>query len=317
MKMLYWARLGLARAPITERLRDVPDLQLVVTENLEDTLRELPSADALVLYDAPVAQARQVSEALAAPGCRVRWLHFLSAGREGFEAAGLPDSVAVSHAAGAVSPTVAEHAMAMLLALARRVPEMVELTRAGHWDRAMAARARSLEGGVLAVIGLGHIGRLIAQRAKAFGMHTVGLSRSAAAHPGLDESLGLDRLHEVLARADAIAVAIALTPQTRHLLDARAFAACARRPLLVNIARGGVVDQAALVAALADGRIGGAGLDVTDPEPLPDGDPLWRCPNVLISPHFAGGGSAASIGRITGGLMDNLERFRRGELRAG
>ncbi|MEZ5660667.1 MAG: D-2-hydroxyacid dehydrogenase [Burkholderiaceae bacterium] len=313
MKILYWARLGMARAPITERLGQWPEVTLVVTETLEDTLRELPAADALVAYDAPVALARQVSEVLAAPGCRVRWIHFLSAGREGFEAAGLPGRVTVSQTAGATAPTVAEHAMALLLALARRVPEMVELTRDARWDRALATNARSLEGGVLAILGPGQIGREIARRAKAFGMTTIGLSRSAAPHPTLDETLGLDQLHATLARADAIAVAIALAPETRHILDARAFAVCTRKPLLVNIARGAVIDQAALVAALHAGQIGGAGLDVTDPEPLPASDPLWRCPNLLISPHFAAGGSARSVARVTEGLLENLRRFSAGE----
>lgn len=262
-----------------------------------------------MLYDALVADARRIVEAVrAAP--RLRWMHFVSAGREGFEAAGLPPpGVAVSYAAGGVAPTVAEHAMALLLALARCVPEMVTQGLASRWDRALASRARSLEGATIAIVGTGHIGVGIAQRARAFGMHAVGVSRRAAADAALDESLPLADLHAVLARADAVAIAIALSAETRHLIGRAELAACKPGALLVNVARGGIIDHRALVEALHSGHIGGAGLDVTDPEPLPENDPLWRAPNVLISPHFAGGGSAASIARLADGAADNLRRL--------
>ena len=307
MRVVYWARLGLARAAIIERLSALPDCELVVAETLDAAVAALPGAQALVLYDAPRAEAQRVVDALA--GSPVRWMHFVSAGREGFEAVGLPPGIAITYAAGAVSPTVAEHAFALLLALVRRIPEAVAQQGDRRWDRAPAARASSLEGGVLAVVGTGHIGLEVARRARAFGMRTVGLSRRAAPDALLDESLALSELHAVLARADAVVVAIALTAQTRHLIGAAEFDALKPGALLVNIARGGVIDQPALCAALQSGRLGGAGLDVTSPEPLPADDPLWACPNLLITPHFAGGGSAASVARLAGGAADNLQRL--------
>jgi phosphoglycerate dehydrogenase-like enzyme len=274
-------------------------------------LAALPTSDALVLYDAPQADARRVVEAIT--GSPLRWMHFVSAGREGFEAAGLPAGVTITYAAGAVAPTVAEHAMALLLALARRVPEMVMQGAAQRWDRGLAMRAVSLEGGTLAVIGTGHIGVGIARRARGFGMHTVGLSRRGLPAEAFDESLPLSALHAVLARADAVAVAIALAPETRRLLGPAEFAACKRGALLVNVARGGVIDQPALVEALRSGQLGGAGLDVTDPEPLPASDPLWTASNVLIAPHFGGSGSAASIARLADGVVSNLRRLMSGQ----
>ena len=310
MRVVYWARLGLARAALTERLRAVPGCELVVVETTDEVLAALPDAEALVLYDAPPADARRVVTAVAAS--KLRWMHFVSAGREGFEAVGLPTGLAITYAAGGVAPTVAEHAMALLLALARRVPEMVRQGAEQRWDRALAARAVSLEGATLAILGTGHIGLGISRRARAFGMRTVGLSRSALPAEALDESLPLTELHAVLARSDALAVALALTPQTRQLIGSDAFAACRPGLLLVNVARGAIVDQAALVEALRSGRLGGAGLDVTDPEPLPSGDALWQAPNVLISPHFAGGGSAASVQRLAEGAADNLRRLMAG-----
>jgi phosphoglycerate dehydrogenase-like enzyme len=309
MRVVYWARLQLARQAITRRLQALPDCELVIAETLDGVIAALPGADALVLYDAPRSEAAQVVAALAAPGNTVRWMHFVSAGREGFEAVGLPQNLQITYAAGAVSPTVAEHAMALLLALGRRLPEAVLQQRDRRWDRALAACATSLEGGVLAIVGLGHIGIEVARRARAFGMHTVGLSRRAAPDALLDESLPLTDLHTVLVRADAVVVAVALTAQTRHLLGRAEFAAMKPGALLVNVARGGVVEPAALCEALQSGQLGGAGLDVTDPEPLPDNDPLWACPNVLISPHYAGGGSAASTARLVDGVADNLQRL--------
>ena len=312
MRVVYWARLGLARAAITERLRAVPGCELVVAETIDELLAVLPGAAALVLYDAPRAEARRVVDAIAAPGSTLRWLHFVSAGREGFDAVDLPAGPLISYAEGAVAPTVAEHAMALLLALARRVPEMVTQAAAQRWDRGLATRAISLEGATLAIVGTGAIGIEWARRARAFGMHCVGVSRRALPHADLDESLPLTELPAVLARADAVGVAIALTTQTRQLIGAAELAACKRGALLVNVGRGGLVDQAALCAALHAGQIGGAGLDVTDPEPLPADAPLWTCPNVLISPHFGGSGSAASIRRLAGGVEDNLRRLMAG-----
>lgn len=310
MRVVYWARLVLARAALIEQLKAVPGCELVVAESTDDVLAALTEAEALVLYDAPRADARRVVDAIT--GSKLRWMHFVSVGRDGFEAAGLPPGVAITYAAGCVAPTVAEHAMALLLALARRVPEMVRQADGRRWDRSLAARTVSLEGATLAVLGTGHIGLAMARRARAFGMRTVGLSRSAAPADALDESLPLEALRATLARADALAVAVALTPATRHLIGREAFAACKRGLLLVNVARGGVIDQAAMVEALHAGILGGAGLDVTDPEPLPPGDPLWTSPQVLISPHIGAGGSAASVARIAAGAAENLRRLTTG-----
>jgi len=313
MNILYWARLKLAARLLEEGLAAVPGCDLTVVETTDEVLQRLPAAEGLVLYDAPVADARRVVAAIDEPASRLRWMHFVSAGREGFEAAGLPPRPAITYAAGAVAPTVAEHAMALLLALGRRVPEMVAQAAERRWDRGLAQRAFSLEGRTLAIIGMGHIGQGVARRARAFGMRTIGLSRRAAPDAALDESLPLSRLHEVLARADAVVVAIALAEGTRHLLDAAALAACRRGAVVVNVARGGVIDQAALVQALRSGHLGGAGLDVTTPEPLPADDPLWTAPNVLLSPHFGGGGSEASQRRLVEGAVGNLRRLLAGE----
>jgi phosphoglycerate dehydrogenase-like enzyme len=177
----------------------------------------------------------------------------------------------------------------------------------------VSAKATSVEDEVMAIVGYGAIGREIARRAKAFGISTIGLSRSAKDDTLLDESYPLTELDRVLARADIAVLSIALTPQTHHLFDQRRLAVCKPGIVLVNVARGGLVDQRALTAALASGQVGGAGLDAVDPEPLPPDDPLWMAPNLIISPHFAGGGSQASLKRLAESAAGNLKRLMQGE----
>jgi phosphoglycerate dehydrogenase-like enzyme len=310
MRVVYWARLQLARQQVLEALNAVPGAELTVVETLADLLGALNGAEALVLYDAPPEQARRIVDALSAPGNTVRWMHFLTAGREGFDAVGLPPAVAVTHPAGCVSPTVAEHAMTLLLALVRRVPAMLEEQAKGNWSRLeVSAKATSVEGKVMAIVGYGQIGREIALRARPFGIRIIAVSRTPKSDELLDESYPLSELDQVLARADIVMLTIALTAETRHLFDRQGLQACKPGVVLINVARGGLVDQQALAAALASGHVGAAGLDVVDPEPLPATDPLWSAPNLIISPHFAGGGSMVSQMRLAESAAANLIRL--------
>ncbi|MDX3906322.1 MAG: D-2-hydroxyacid dehydrogenase [Pigmentiphaga sp.] len=313
MRLLYWANANLARAQITARLHALDGVELVTVERLEEAIAMLPSADAICLCDPPLPQARQLVAALGSPDSRVRWMHILTAGRENLEKAGLPPHLAVTFAAGAASAGVAEHAMALMLALCRRLPDAVTAAARHAWDRTMVPRAAALEGSTLAIIGYGHIGRHLARRARAFDMQVLAVSRSAQRDEWVDEALPLTQLHAALERADVVVVCVALTPQTRHLLGAAEFARCKRGALLVNVARGEVIDQAALGEALASGQLGGAGLDVTDPEPLPESDPLWRAPNLLLTPHYAGAGSPRGLARIADGLAENATLFMAGK----
>ncbi|MEJ7929339.1 NAD(P)-dependent oxidoreductase [Ramlibacter sp. AN1015] len=310
MRTVYWARLQLARQELTKALQALPGIELQIVEQLPDFLGALHGAEAAVLADAPEGDARQVVEALTAAGSRVRMLHFISAGREGFEAAGLPSGVQLGQAPGAAAPAVAEHAMALLLALGRRIPQVLAQQAERRWDRVPPASAAwSLEGKTVAVVGDGHIGKEFARRARPFGARLLGLSRASRWDGLVDEALPLEALHEALGRSDAVVLAIALAAQTRHLIDTRALAACRPGALLVNVARGGLLDQQALADALHAGRLGGAALDVVDPEPLPADDPLWGCPRLIISPHFGGSGSPATVARIVHGAVENLRSF--------
>jgi phosphoglycerate dehydrogenase-like enzyme len=310
MRVVYWMRLQLARQQVRDALGAVPETDLVVVETLAELLGALNGAEALILYDAPPEQARQIVDALSAPGNTVRWMHFLTAGREGFDAVGLPAGVAVTYPAGSVAPTVAEHAMTLLLALVRRVPAMLEEQAQRKWSRLdVSAKATSVEGKLMAIVGYGQIGREVARRARAFGIRTVAVSRTRKSDEWADESFALAELDQVLARADIVMLTIALTPETRRLFDRRRLEACKPGVVLINVARGGLVDQQALAAALASGQVAAAGLDAVDPEPLPASDPLWAAPNLIISPHFAGGGSVASQMRLAESAAGNLRRL--------
>jgi phosphoglycerate dehydrogenase-like enzyme len=177
------------------------------------------------------------------------------------------------------------------------------------WDQSVAARIGTLNDATVAVLGFGNIGKEIAVRLRAFGARVVAVTRSGRADPLADESVPVSRLHDVLARVDAVIVAVPLDATTRHLINASALAALRTHALLVNIARGGIVDTDALREALAQGRLGGAAIDVTDPEPLPAGDPLWTMPNVIVTPHVAGYGGDVPARRILALLDRNLGHF--------
>jgi phosphoglycerate dehydrogenase-like enzyme len=213
---------------------------------------------------------------------------------------------------GVFSPALAEFALAALLFFAKDLRRLVESQREGRWD---PFEMQALAGRTLGVVGFGDIGRAVAARARPLGMRVLALRRRpelSRQDPLVDEPLAVDQLPELMSRADDVVVAAPLTPQTAGLVGREAIAAMKPTAVLVNVGRGPTVDEAALVDALAGGRIRGAALDVFETEPLPPGHPLWRLPNVLLSPHCADhvpGWVEAAMRPF----LDNLERFRRGQ----
>lgn len=313
MRVVFWARLPQLKAPVAARLQAVAGAEIAIVDTIEEVLAALPGAQGLVTLDSSPADAKRILDAIAAPGATVRWLHFLSAGREGFEAVGFPPSLTVTYAEGGVAPTVAEQVMMLALALVRRLPECLAQQAQGKWGRQVGARTGSLEGATLGIIGYGEIGRALLPRASAFGMRVVAASRRPKDDPGLAACYGLDEVDTLLAESDVIVLALAMTPETHHFMNRTRLAACKPGALLINVARGGVLDPQALADALVSGQLGGAGLDVTEPEPLPDGDPLWHAPNIIITPHLGGAGSQASTARLAEGAGANLARLVAGE----
>jgi phosphoglycerate dehydrogenase-like enzyme len=308
MKVLLWPITG--RQALRNMLADQPDLTLVPVTHAGDLAGHLPGAQAAILsgreYDADVAAA------FRAQGGSLRLLQFLTAGYEGAVLHGVPPRVAVCNAGDAYSSVVAEHVLTLLLSMIRRMPVLFEQQRQRRWDRAVRESLDSLDGKTVAVLGFGGIGREVAKRARAFGCRILVVTRRARPEPEADEVHGLDALHPVLRRANAVVVALPLMPETQGLLGRAAFAACREGALLVNVARGGLVDQAALLEALEAGQLGGAALDVTTPEPLPAESPLWLHPRVIISPHLGGVGSEAGMQRLAELVCDNVLRLRDG-----
>jgi glyoxylate reductase len=193
--------------------------------------------------------------------------------------------IPVGNTPDVLTDATADLAFALLLAAARRLPQAVDSVRDGDWVTWEPGRhlGYDVHGATLGIIGLGRIGRAVARRAEGFEMTVL--------HTGADGGTPLD---ELLERADFVSIHCPLTPETHHLIDAAALARMRPTAILVNTARGPIVDQAALVTALREGRIAGAALDVTDPEPLPADDPLLAAPNVIVAPHI---GSATHSAR--------------------
>jgi D-3-phosphoglycerate dehydrogenase len=245
-----------------------------------------------------------VREALH-PG--VRWVQLGSAGVEDWLERGLIDRERTwTSAAGAYAVAVAEHVCALVLAGMRRLPQ---LARATSWQRVEGER---LQGRTVGIVGAGGIGRTAIERLRPFGVRIVAQTHSGRAVAGADRSVGPDGLGELLEASDVVVLIAPLTPATRHLLDAAALARLRPTAWVVNVARGGLIDTDALVAALRAGRLGGACLDVTEPEPLPDGHPLWSLPNVLITPHVANT-MAMLEEAFREHVAANVARFARGE----
>ena len=288
------------------RLRETyPDLEVVVCPERDQLPGALPGAQALV--------GRGLTPALLAGAPGLRWLQITGAGVENLLFPELVASdVVVTNFSGVHAPNMAEHLVAMMLAFARGLPEIMRHQVRHEWHHAERG-VFELGGQTLAVLGLGDIGNALAWRANALGMRVIGLKRRASDPPrGVERVFLPQELPALLAEADHVASCLPLTPRTHHLLGAAAFAAMRSSAYVYNVGRGAVIDQAALIDALQAGRIAGAGLDVTDPEPLPADSPLWDMPNVLITSHTSGG-SPRYWERGIEVLLENIGRFRRDE----
>lgn len=217
----------------------------------------------------------------------LRWLHLASAGTDGYTPL-MDRGVLLTNGTGAYNDTIAEHMLALTAALCIRLPAYVRQQRAHVWQR--AGWSRRILGATVAVLGCGNIGCAYARRMKALGAHTIGVRRSPGPAPeGVDEMYTMAELDGVLPRADIVAMVLPGTAETKGILDARRIGLMKPGALLVNVGRGNAVDPEALYAALTSGQLGGAAIDVAYKEPLPEDDKLWDAPNLLITPHVAGG----------------------------
>lgn len=301
----HWKIPDADRAALAQRF---PNVQLVPVESLEALAAEIGDAEIYFGFHIP--------EPAFAQAKRLRWVQSASAGIEAnlFPALVASD-VTLTNSIGLHENCIPEHVLALLFAFSRNLPAAFRLQQEHHWDRIAPLRGigiRELKGAQLAILGAGPIGVELARKANALGMQVRVLRRNPGRPvAGAERVVGPEALHELLGWASHVVLAVPLTAETRFLIGAAELRAMRRDAILVNIARGDVVDQAALVAALRDGTIAGAGLDVATPEPLPADDPLWELPNVILTPHVSG----YLRGYFPGALAifaDNLERYLAG-----
>jgi phosphoglycerate dehydrogenase-like enzyme len=288
------------------------DVSVIATTDMRAAITSAADADIIIGANPEICDPRIINNAK-----QVRWLASLSAGVENCMQLPLikERGVIVTNMRGVDSPVIAEHAVALMLALARGLDHFMVDTTRGVMSRSTASNARLqfLGGKTMLVSGLGGIGTEVARRAHGLGMKVVATRVGGTGKPDFVSYVGLPNELLTLARtADVIVSAVPLTPETTDLYNKEFFAVLKPTAYFINIARGGSVDTDALTAALNEGRLGGAGLDVTDPEPLPAGHPLWKAPRVIITPHIAAWSDLdESIQWIV--AAENLRRYVAGE----
>ena len=254
---------------------------------------------------------------LIAHAPKLKFIQSISSGMDQYSREQLgARKVRLASAAGVNARAVAEHAMALILAVARRLPEARDNQHKKMWRGMigdLAEREDELGGKTLLVVGMGRIGSDLARLAKAFDMKVVGIRRDPAqGSNGADSIHAMGELVKLVPQADFVALTCALTPETTGLMSAAAFAAMKPSSVFVNVARGKVADEAALIETMKGGKIWAAALDVTADEPLPAASPLWTMPNVFITPHTAGE-TRRYEDNVIDILVENLERLWRGE----
>ena len=226
-----------------------------------------------------------------------------------FPAEGLGEQVPIANIRGAHAHAVRDHAILLLLALARGLPQALAEQASRRWT---PMESEPLSGKVLTVLGFGSVGAGIVETARTLGLDIRVVRRTSLPVPGVDRVTTPDALPDVLEESDYVIACLPLTRATRHLLDEAALARLPPRAALIDVSRGGILDQRALEAALRSGRIRAAALDVFEDEPLPRTSSLWSCPNLIITPHIAGL-TPDYLERALDVFLANMDRIRRGE----
>jgi len=276
------------------------------TEATPEAAAALRDADAVLGFGLPLRTAA------LAPA--LRWVETPATGFDQLNGTGVLErrDIAVTTIGGLFAPWVAEHVFALLLGLWRQIDRFAAAQARREWT-GRGVEVRELRGATMAIVGLGNIGQAVARAASAFGMRVIGTrQRVGDVPPGVERVYPRAELHAMLGEADVVVLAVAGTPETVRMIGAAELAAMRRDAVLINVARGIVVDEAALAEALAAGHIGGAGLDVFVQEPLPADSPLWTLPNVLITPHIAVN-VPSKLRRCVEHFAENLRRFCAGE----
>jgi phosphoglycerate dehydrogenase-like enzyme len=302
--------IGDPAAPQMRLLHELPpEVRTIVSEDPDQLRTALPNAD-VVLNGAFHADLFREMFPFAT---KARWVHNMSTGVEGILT---PEVVAspipLTNGRGVFSGILAEFVAGAVLYFAKDFRRMIRNQAAGRWEQ---FDVDAVKGATLAIVGYGDIGRACAKLAQALGMNVVAMRRRASESledPLLTAVYTSERLRDMIARCDYLVIAAPLTPDTREMIGAPEIGALKRSAVLINIGRGPVVAESALIAALEQGRIKGAAVDVFDEEPLPAGHPFYRLENVLLSPHCADH-TEGWVNLAMLKFLENFKRFRNGE----
>lgn len=280
----------------------MPDREIVVSHREDELRARIGEVEVLLAFRPP--------RGVWAGASRLRLIQMMGAGVDALlPAPDLPPQVRVTNARGLHGVQMSEFALAMILALAKRIPRALEQQRAHLWK---LYGMPQLTGRTLGILGLGAIGEAIAAKARAFGMRVIGTQRTPKHVPNVDLVLsGPEGTARVLAESDYLIVLLPLTPQTRGSVGARELDQLKPGAFLVNLARGGIVDEQALLERLRSGHLAGAAFDVFAHEPMPPEDPLWDAPNLIVTPHVAGL-EPEYMRRLMELAVDNVSRLERG-----
>jgi phosphoglycerate dehydrogenase-like enzyme len=277
-----------------------PRVRLIMTTDGDRALAVAPEAEVVVAWHMPQAMLDRATA--------LRWIHSTAAGVDNLLLPAVTSGrVRLTSSVGIHTIGLPEHVMALVLAFARRLNVAVRNQARHRWDRAPAI-GDEIHGKTLGVLGLGAIGRALAQRAAAFGMRIIGTKRTPEAIEHVERVLPPSATDDVLRAADYLAIILPLTAETRGLIDGRALGLMRPSAVLINVGRGAVVQEAALIDALRARTIAGAGLDVFEREPLPADSPLYDMENVIITPHVSGA-SVTYLDRAIPLFCDNLRRY--------
>lgn len=282
---------------------EFPGLEVLTASSAEQALAVAQGVAAIA------GKAGAIPAQVVASMPELEWIHALTTGVDPILAMDLPPGVVVTATRGMHGPQMSELALLLMMALLREFPRMLGNQRRSSWER---WPQRLLVGRAVGIVGVGAIGEELARRCRVFGMRVIGVSDGRSTVPGFDVIHPRRELRAVAAAVDFLVLLVPYSPATHQLVDGAVLRAMRREAYLVNIARGGVVDEAALIDTLRAGRIAGAALDVFRQEPLPVDSPLWSLPNVILTPHI-GGMSDRYAEQALPYLLHNVGAWLRGD----
>lgn len=286
---------------------EFPALEVAFAGKLANVDPHIGAADILITFGAHLGLD---AESILGRAKNVKWVMALGTGVDHItDVPALRPDAMVTNMHGMHGVPMTEAALLSMLALAREMPRMLSNQKKHHWER---YGSRLLHGKTVGILGIGAIAEVLGPVCKAFGMNVMGISSADRQVPGFDRMIHRDELARVIGKFDHFIILTPLTAETRNIVDAKMLAAMKRSAFLINLARGGIVDEDALIAALRGGQIAGAALDVFEREPLPADHPFWAMDNVILSPHI-GAFNADYIEQVLPFVKENLTRFLAGD----